>query len=140
MPWKSKPIGQGSGFFVSADGLLVTNFHVIEGGASAKVYCNDGVVFTVRGAVSVAPRVSAEGREVPLLMEGIALTGAWVDRDKGLLSLITLATLWSCSGPVPMWKSAPSGPATSLAKNWPSESPVMRRMTSPTRCPWFNAW
>src|SRR5688500_1570145 len=42
----SKPISQGSGFCVSADGLLVTNFHVIEGGASAKVYCNDGVVFT----------------------------------------------------------------------------------------------
>src|SRR4029079_7963543 len=26
-----------------------------------------------------------------LLMEGIALTGAWVDREKGLLSLIALA-------------------------------------------------
>jgi NAD(P)H-flavin reductase len=29
-------------------------------------------------------------RGVPLLMEGIALTGAWVDRAKGLLSLIAL--------------------------------------------------
>src|SRR5688572_13955681 len=28
--------------------------------------------------------------ETPLLMEGIALTGAWVDADKGLLSLIAL--------------------------------------------------
>jgi NADPH-dependent glutamate synthase beta subunit-like oxidoreductase/NAD(P)H-flavin reductase len=28
--------------------------------------------------------------ETALLMEGIALTGAWVDRDRGLLSLITL--------------------------------------------------
>ena len=28
--------------------------------------------------------------DVPLLMEGIALTGAWVDREKGLLSLIAL--------------------------------------------------
>jgi len=27
---------------------------------------------------------------VPLLMEGIALTGAWVDKDRGLLSLIAL--------------------------------------------------
>ena len=28
--------------------------------------------------------------EPPLLMEGIALTGAWVDQEKGLLSLIAL--------------------------------------------------
>jgi hypothetical protein len=27
---------------------------------------------------------------VPLLMEGIALTGAWVDKERGLLSLIAL--------------------------------------------------
>jgi len=35
---------------------------------------------------SLAPR----GRRVPLLMEGVALTGAWVDKDRGLLSLIAL--------------------------------------------------
>ncbi len=29
-------------------------------------------------------------RTVPLLMEGIALTGAWVDKERGLLSLIAL--------------------------------------------------
>src|SRR4029434_8261449 len=29
-------------------------------------------------------------RGTPLLMEGIALTGAWVDKEKGLLSLIAL--------------------------------------------------
>jgi NADPH-dependent glutamate synthase beta subunit-like oxidoreductase/NAD(P)H-flavin reductase len=32
----------------------------------------------------------ADSVESPLLMEGIALTGAWVDREKGLLSLIAL--------------------------------------------------
>ena len=36
--------------------------------------------------VGVAPR----GGGVPLLMEGIALTGAWVDKEQGLLSLIAL--------------------------------------------------
>ncbi len=37
-------------------------------------------------------RDASEGgpTRTPLLMEGIALTGAWVDRDKGLLSLIAL--------------------------------------------------
>ena len=34
------------------------------------------------------PRRSTAG--TPLLMEGIALTGAWVDKEKGLLSLIAL--------------------------------------------------
>jgi NAD(P)H-flavin reductase len=33
---------------------------------------------------------SRAGDRSPLLMEGIALTGAWVDADKGLLSLIAL--------------------------------------------------
>ena len=36
-----------------------------------------------------APRVR-ERRRRPLLMEGIALTGAWVDKERGLLSLIAL--------------------------------------------------
>ena len=38
----------------------------------------------------------------------------------------------------PMWKSAPSGPATSSAKNVPRLRPVIRRTTSPTRNPWVR--
>jgi NADPH-dependent glutamate synthase beta subunit-like oxidoreductase/NAD(P)H-flavin reductase len=34
--------------------------------------------------------IDAFGGPIPLLMEGIALTGAWVDKEKGLLSLIAL--------------------------------------------------
>ena len=70
----SKTISQGSGFFVSSDGLLVTNFHVISGGASANVHCADGSVFPVNGAVSVAPSsdlalldVNTRGRQMPYL-------------------------------------------------------------------------
>ena len=39
----------------------------------------------------------------------------------------------------PIWKSAPSGPAISSATNCLSEVPVIRRSTSPTRCPKFSA-
>src|SRR3954447_17190250 len=39
-----------------------------------------------------------------------------------------------------MWKSAPSGPATSSAKNSPTLRPVIRRTTSPTRNPWVTEW
>ena len=39
-----------------------------------------------------------------------------------------------------MWKSAPSGPATSLAKYSPIELPVILRSASPMRKPWVTAW
>ena len=35
----------------------------------------------------------------------------------------------------PIWKSAPSGPAISSATNCLSVLPLIRRTTSPTRCP-----
>jgi len=41
-------------------------------------------------ALGVGRASDVGSRELPLLMEGIALTGAWVDREKGLLSLIAL--------------------------------------------------
>jgi len=36
----------GSGFIVSADGRIVTNYHVIDGAESGKVVLNDGTTFT----------------------------------------------------------------------------------------------
>lgn len=41
------PIAQGTGFFVSEDGLLVTNFHVIAEGSTAVVKFPDGKLFPV---------------------------------------------------------------------------------------------
>ena len=77
----------------------------------------------------------------PVNVLTITLSGSSVARSIGSGGGgTTFETRWSCSGASPMWKSAPSGPAISLAKNWPSESPVMRRTTSPTRWPWFSAW
>ncbi len=37
-----------------------------------------------------APRVSHRGLDTTLAMEGVAMTGAWVDRDQGLVSVIAL--------------------------------------------------
>lgn len=36
----------GSGFIISSDGRIVTNYHVIDGAASGKVVLNDGTTFT----------------------------------------------------------------------------------------------
>lgn len=37
-----RPVSQGSGFFISDDGYLVTNNHVVEGGSSFTVVTDDG--------------------------------------------------------------------------------------------------
>ena len=46
---EGKEVKTGSGFFISTDGLAVTNFHVIQGAASAKVTTSDGKTHNVRG-------------------------------------------------------------------------------------------
>jgi S1-C subfamily serine protease/Flp pilus assembly protein TadD len=46
-------VSQGTGFFVSADGLLVTNYHVIDGGAFATLETADGSTLFVEGVVAV---------------------------------------------------------------------------------------
>ncbi len=39
---RARPVSQGSGFFISEDGYLVTNNHVVEGGSSFTVVMDDG--------------------------------------------------------------------------------------------------
>ena len=46
---------------------------------------------------------------------------------------MTSDTRWSSDSGSPMWKSAPSGAATSRANHDPMVSPVIRRTTSPIR-------
>lgn len=46
------PIAQGSGFVVSKDGLIVTNYHVIARGTSAIVKLPDGAFYAVDGVLA----------------------------------------------------------------------------------------
>jgi S1-C subfamily serine protease len=52
MSEKGSPIAQGSGFLISKDGIIVTNYHVIESGDSAVVKLPDGAVFLVDGVLA----------------------------------------------------------------------------------------
>ena len=72
-----KPIGHGSGFFVSADGLAITNYHVIDGAHYATVQRFDGRVLRVDGAAATDPaadlavlKVVTDGEVMPALPIG----------------------------------------------------------------------
>jgi serine protease Do len=43
---RARPVSQGSGFFISDDGYLVTNNHVVQGGESYTVILTDGTEYT----------------------------------------------------------------------------------------------
>jgi NAD(P)H-flavin reductase len=66
--------------------LTPTIVEVIVRAPAAARHFRPGQFYRLQNYESIAPRVGA----VPLLMEGIALTGAWVDKERGLLSLIAL--------------------------------------------------
>ena len=68
--------------------LTPTIVEVIVKAPAAARHFHPGQFYRLQNYESLAPRASA--RRSPLLMEGIALTGAWVDQERGLLSLIAL--------------------------------------------------
>jgi len=47
-----KPVAQGTGFLVSTDGRIVTNYHVIKDASSAIVKLPDGAFYDVEGVVA----------------------------------------------------------------------------------------
>jgi NADPH-dependent glutamate synthase beta subunit-like oxidoreductase/NAD(P)H-flavin reductase len=64
---------------------------VVKAPAAARHF-SPGQFYRLQNYESAAPRVGhgEGGHGVPLLMEGLALTGAWVDKARGLISLIAL--------------------------------------------------
>jgi NAD(P)H-flavin reductase len=70
--------------------LTPTIVEVIVKAPAAARHFHPGQFYRLQNFERLSPHVRTNGHRAALLMEGIALTGAWVDRDKGLLSLITL--------------------------------------------------
>jgi NADPH-dependent glutamate synthase beta subunit-like oxidoreductase/NAD(P)H-flavin reductase len=78
--------------------LTPTIVEVIVRAPAAARHFHPGQFYRLQNYETVASRVplrvpgrrTVGGEDAPLLMEGIALTGAWVDKEQGLLSLIAL--------------------------------------------------
>jgi serine protease Do len=78
-------MGQGSGFFVSADGYAVTNNHVVEGADKVEVTTDAGKTYTAK-VIGTDPRTDlalikvegGSGFPFAKLSEGKARTGDWV--------------------------------------------------------------
>jgi NADPH-dependent glutamate synthase beta subunit-like oxidoreductase/NAD(P)H-flavin reductase len=68
--------------------LTPTIVEVVVRAPAAARHFRPGQFYRLQNYETRAPRAGAASD--PLLMEGIALTGAWVDRARGLLSLIAL--------------------------------------------------
>src|SRR5689334_20526276 len=67
--------GSGTGFFVSADGRMITNFHVIRGASSVSATLSDGHEIKILGVLAADPAqdiaiLKAEGSPFPALELG----------------------------------------------------------------------
>lgn len=70
-----KVVGQGSGFLISPDGKIVTNYHVVQGAGSAIVKLNNGAFFPVVGVLATSKDydlalIKVSGRNLPTLPLG----------------------------------------------------------------------
>jgi NAD(P)H-flavin reductase len=70
--------------------LTETIIEVIVRAPAAARHFSPGQFYRLQNFEALAARANGSGPKTPLLMEGVALTGAWVDREQGLLSLIAL--------------------------------------------------
>jgi NAD(P)H-flavin reductase len=70
--------------------LTPTIVEVIVKAPAAARHFEPGQFYRLQNYESMAAKVTRNGVVTPLVMEGIALTGAWVDKERGLLSMIAL--------------------------------------------------
>jgi S1-C subfamily serine protease len=74
---KNKVDGTGSGFVLDTSGMIVTNYHVIEGAKSARVVFHNGMVAEVLGFAAIHP-----GKDLAILR---------IDPPAGRLAPLSLA-------------------------------------------------
>lgn len=104
---------------VRVDRLTKTIVEVIVKAPAAARHFHPGQFYRLQNYERLAKQIQG----VPLTMEGVALTGAWVDKEKGLLSLIVLemgssSRLCSALKPgEPVIVMGPTGTPTEIPEN-----------------------
>ena len=128
---RGRPISQGSGFLVSADGLIVTNFHVVWKGYSADVVLHDGRKVPVIGSAgNQQPDLTLlkiEGTYSPLQLCGddVPHVGAQVftiGTPQGLPNTMSVGVI---SGPVRMMNGYPYLQTTAAISEGSSGGPLL---------------
>ncbi|MCX7969383.1 MAG: serine protease, partial [Armatimonadetes bacterium] len=71
----AKDIAQGSGFLISSDGKIVTNFHVVEGKTAVLARRPDGSFLAITGVLAIDEAndlviLKADGRNLPFVSLG----------------------------------------------------------------------
>jgi NADPH-dependent glutamate synthase beta subunit-like oxidoreductase/NAD(P)H-flavin reductase len=70
--------------------LTPTIVEVIVRAPAAARHFHPGQFYRLQNFERLSPHLRSDRNQASLVMEGVALTGAWVDAERGLLSLITL--------------------------------------------------
>ena len=87
-----EPFSLGSGFFISDQGVLVTNRHVVEGGYSAVCYLQDGSEVGISSVLAQDP-------DVDLVILQADITGnPWLETETGVTTGETVYALGSPHG------------------------------------------
>ena len=103
--------------------LTPTIVEVIVRAPAAARHFHPGQFYRLQNFERLSPHVRVDDHVASMLMEGIALTGAWVDAELGLLSLITLemgvsSRLCAYLKPgEPVVVMGPTGTPTEIPKN-----------------------
>jgi serine protease Do len=82
---QNRPLKTGTGFFITGDGVAVTNYHVIQGASSLAAMTNDGAFFTFEGLLYAPPSVDLailkfSAHDAPWLKLGRSDTAVEVQR------------------------------------------------------------
>jgi S1-C subfamily serine protease len=94
MDSSGRKIGVGTGFFVSTDGRLVTNYHVIEGGTEVKATLSDGKEVRASGVLA-----SDEAKDIAILqVEGGVMPALPLGDTKSLRAGDEVAVIGSPRG------------------------------------------
>lgn len=102
-------IQSGSGFFISSSGLAVTNYHVIDGAASAKIRTSNGTMYNVLGVCSY----SEENDLAILQISGSGFTYLDIGDSR---NLVTGANIYAIGSPLGLENTLTNGIISSASR------------------------